>query len=591
MTSCRPALLRALFLLAAIWSAASPAQEPQGIAQPWRIELDAPQEVRTLLEEHLDIYRFRNRPGIDAEMLQRLVARSAPDAAALLATAGYFTPAIEVRQEADAGSGIPAIIIRVSTGPVARIATTDIRIAGTITGNPAEASRIDQSKRNWRLQPGAAFRQQDWDGAKEALLREFVFEGYPAARIAASSAEVDPETARVAIAVTVDSGPLFRFGATRVEGLQRYPRALVDNLQRFRSGERYSHDAVVHYQSALQSSGFFRSASVSVDTDPAQAGAATVHVRVVEHPEKKIDLGAGFSTDTGPRGEASFTHYNTLRPGWQGSTRLRLDAKEQTFNGELALTPEADGWRNRIGAEFLHSDIENLVNRSIGVTARRSWISQEKEHDWALKFQIEEQAPTAGPVDNLQALTLNYSWTRRQVDDLLRPRRGHLVNLQLGGASESLLSTRSFARAYGRGLYIQPLGRADRIHFRGELGGVWANAREGIPTEFLFRAGGDQSVRGYDYESLGVEQGASIVGGRFLGVATVEYQHDFSAQWGGALFVDAGDAADTPSALQPVYGYGVGLRWITPAGSLNLDIAQPKDAGKVRFHFTLGVRF
>ena len=105
--------------------------------------------------------------------------------------------------------------------------------------------------------------------------------------------------------------------------------------------------------------------------------------------EKKIDLGVGYSTDTGVRGEALFTHYNTLRPGWQGSTKLRLDAKEQTFNGELALTPETSGWRNRLDAEALHSDIENLITRRYGVTAQRAWRSPEKEHDWALKFQVE----------------------------------------------------------------------------------------------------------------------------------------------------------------------------------------------------------
>jgi translocation and assembly module TamA len=582
-----------MLLMAALWAAGAQAQETrtQADVAAWRIELDAPQDVRRLLEEHLDIYRFRNRPGIDADMLQRLVVRSKPDATALLATEGYFTPAIAVSQQNASPDGIPVISIQVRTGPLARVSTADIRITGTITGNPADAPRISQIRQRWPLQPGAAFRQSDWESAKEALLREFMFDGYPAARIASSSAEVDPEPAQVAIAVTIDSGPLFRFGRTEVEGLQRYPRELVANLQRFRSGERYSHEAVVRYQSELQASGFFRSASVSVDTDPGQAAAATVRVRLAEQPEKKIELGVGYSTDTGPRGEASFTHYNTLRPGWQGSTKLRLDAKEQTFNGELALTPEADGWRNRLGAEAQRSDIENLVNRSFGITARRSWISPEKEHDWAIKFQTEEQSLTAGPVDTLNALTLNYSWTRRRVDDLLRPRQGHLINLQLGGASESLLSTRSFARAYGRGLYILPVGRVDRIHLRGELGGVWANAREGIPTEFLFRAGGDQSVRGYDYQSLGVEQGTSIVGGRFLGVATIEYQHDFTPQWGGALFIDSGDAADSPSALQPVHGYGAGLRWITPAGSLNLDVAQPSNGGKVRFHFTLGARF
>jgi len=488
-------------------------------------------------------------------------------------------------------AGMTTVLIRVITGPVARVAAADISVTGAIAGEPNEVERIARAKQRWRLKVETPFRQSAWDDAKEALLREFRFDGYPAARITSSAAEVDPEAARVTIKVAIDSGPLFRYGATQIDGLQRYPRNIVENLQRFRSGERYSYEAVVRYQTELQTSGFFRSASVAVDTDPAQAAAAPVRVRVVEHPLMKIDLGAGFSTDTGLRGEASFTHHNTLQPGWQSSTKLRLDSKEQAVNAELALTPEAGGWRNRLGVEAERSDIENLVSRTLGLTAQRAWRTPEEEHNWALKFQTEEQSLTAGPVDNLSALSLNYAWTLRGVDDLLRPRRGHMINLQLGGASAALLSTRSFMRGYGRGLYILPVGRADRVHLRGELGAVWASARDGIPSEFLFRAGGDQSVRGYDYESLGVREGSAVVGGRFLGVATIEYQHDFTAQWGGAMFIDAGNAADSPSELRPVYGYGVGVRWITPAGSLNLDIAQPEDAGKVRLHFTLGVRF
>jgi len=586
---CRSAMrICVLLLFAALWTTAAAAQDGS-IA--WRIELDAPADVRPLLEEHLDLYSYRGRPGVDDDMLQRLVARSAADARALLSAAGYFSPQIEV-QEAPAADGTTTIRIRVSTGPVARVAAVNIRITGAIADDPAEAGRIAHAKQRWRLQTEAPFRQSSWSEAKEALLRDFLFDGYPAARIASSAAEVDPETARVTIQVAVDSGPLFRYGATQIDGLRRYPRSIVENLQHFRSGERYSHEAVVRYQTELQASGFFRSASVSVDADPAQAAAAAVRVRVVEHPVMKIELGAGYSTDTGVRGEALFTHYNTLQPGWQGSSKLKFDTKEQKLNAELALTPEAGGWRNRLGVAAEHTDIENLVTRNLSATAQRSWRTPEQEHNWAVKLQTEEQSLTAGPVDSLMALSLNYSWTLREVDDLLRPRRGYLLNLQLGGASEALLSTRSFSRGYGRGLYIVPVGRADRIHLRGELGAVWANEREGIPSEFLFRAGGDQSVRGYAYESLGVKEGSSVVGGRFLGVATVEYQHDFTAQWGGAMFIDAGNAADSPSELRPVYGYGVGVRWITPAGSLNLDVAQPKqENGKIRLHFTLGVRF
>ncbi|MCW5604374.1 MAG: BamA/TamA family outer membrane protein [Burkholderiales bacterium] len=568
------------------WFVAALAQET-GYA--WRIELDAPPDVQPLLEKHMDIYRYRGRPEVDAALLNRLVARAAADARQLLTTEGYFSPQVDTRSAYE--QGVNVVHIRVVPGEAARVVAAEVRVTGAIADDPGENTRIAPIRERWRLPAGSAFRQSAWDDAKDALLREFIFDGYPAARVAASEALVDSQSGTVSLTVTVDSGPLFRFGPLEIIGLERYPRTIVENLSRIRAGERYTYDAMLRYQSELQASGFFESASVTVDPDPAHASSAPVVVRVTEYPVKKLDFSIGYSTDTGPRGGIAFTHHNTLRPGWQGLAKLQLDMKQQMLDGELALTPEASGWRNRLGLEAARSDVENLVTRRLGLTARRSWRTPEDEHDFALKFQTEKQAVTAGPVDNLKALTLNYSWTLRRVDDLLRPRRGYLLNLQLGGAAEPLLSTRSFVRGYTRALYIVPFGREDRLHLRGELGAVLAEARDGIPSEFLFRAGGDQSIRGYAYQSLGVPSGAAILGARYLGIATVEYQHDFTAQWGGALFVDAGNATDTLSGFRPVYGYGVGVRWITPAGAINFDIARAHETGKLRLHFTLGARF
>lgn len=586
MMFCRSVCRITALLILSGWLVTALAQET---AYTWHIELDAPKTVHPLLEKYLDIYRYRGRAEVDAALLDRLVARTPPEVRELLATEGYFLPQVEVTSTGDQNAGL--VRLRVVTGPPAVITTADIKITGTITTDSAANPNATQLSERWRLPPGSLFRQNAWDNAKDALLRELVFKGYPAARITASTAEVDPQSGQVAVAVSIDSGPLFHFGPLQITGLQRYPKTGVENLKSFREGQRYDFDAILYYQTLLQSSGYFQNVSVTVNPDPAGAAAAPVVVRVVEHPEKKVDLGVGYSTDTLYRSEATFTDNNTFRPGWQGLARIRLDTKEQLVEAGIALTPEPGGWRNHLGAEAKHSDIENLVSRVNGVTAKRSWRSSEKELDWALKFQVEEQSLEAGPVDHLEALTLNYSWTLRRVDDLLRPKRGHMLNLQLGGASAEMLSTRSFVRGYSRALYILPFSITDRIHLRGEFGAVWADARDGIPSEFLFRTGGDQSVRGYEYQSLGVKQGSSTLGGRFLGVATVEYQHDFTPQWGGAVFVDAGNAADSFSKLQPVYGYGVGVRWITSAGSINLDVARAQETGEFRLHFTMGARF
>jgi translocation and assembly module TamA len=112
-----------------------------------------------------------------------------------------------------------------------------------------------------------------------------------------------------------------------------------------------------------------------------------------------------------------------------------------------------------------------------------------------------------------------------------------------------------------------------------------------VPSTFLFRAGGDQSVRGYAYQELGVREDDATVGGRYLATGSAELQYWFKPPWGMAVFYDAGNAADNLADLKPKVGYGVGARWRSPAGPINVDVAYGKAVHKVRLHFSLGFTF
>ncbi len=101
-------------------------------------------------------------------------------------------------------------------------------------------------------------------------------------------------------------------------------------------------------------------------------------------------------------------------------------------------------------------------------------------------------------------------------------------------------------------------------------------------------------MRGYGYQSLGVQQGGAISGARYVTTGTLEIDHWLAPrwpQWGVAAFVDAGNAANTFAQLSPVVGYGVGARWRSPVGTLDLDVAHGVQNGTTRIHFSLGVSF
>jgi hypothetical protein len=123
--------------------------------------------------------------------------------------------------------------------------------------------------------------------------------------------------------------------------------------------------------------------------------------------------------------------------------------------------------------------------------------------------------------------------------------------VQFAAAGKAVASTQDFLKTYGQYQLWIPLGADDQILLRAEAGRTFAASREGIPEDFLFRAGGSRSVRGYVYESLGVQEGDAIVGGRYLATGSAEYIHWFRPQWGGAVFFDVGDAADSVKDWEP----------------------------------------
>ena len=138
---------------------------------------------------------------------------------------------------------------------------------------------------------------------------------------------------------------------------------------------------------------------------------------------------------------------------------------------------------------------------------------------WGVNFEHEERKTPLEPVIELDTLSTTYTWIRRDVDEIINPRRGNVIELEgTVGASGSNMNE-AFVRGYSRVSQYLPVGQRDVLILRGELGAVKADTADIVPTRFLFRTGGSTTVRGYDYESLGVSQGGAIVGGRALALA------------------------------------------------------------------------
>lgn len=506
----------------------------------------------------------------------------------ILATEGYFSPAIAILDQDD------GCVLRLDGGIRTTIASTTVRIAGDL--DAAERATLVAS---WSLPVGQPFRQAAWSSAKEDLLARLLAADHPAARLVDSRADIDPQAQGAHLLADYDAGPRYRFGPLQIEGLERYKPELVARYNHAVSpGDPYRAEHLATLQRVLQSTPYFSSVQVELDRDrgPEAVDAdgrisAPVRVRLRERQPHVLGFGAGASSNTGARVETTYHTADLFRQAWELNSGLRLEQKKQSLYADVFLPPDSLRYRHNFGALVERTDIEGLRTERTSIGAQRIQQRGQVEMRLSLNWQEERKHPDGVPASTDRALVANGQWTWRNVDRVLDPRSGAVLQAQIGGAGKALLSDRDFLRVHGRGQAYFALGRHDILTLRAEAGYTFASSRQGIPQDYLFRAGGTGSVRGYAYQSLGVREGAAIVGGRYLATASIEETHWLDEQWGIAVFADAGDAVDQLRHVHPALGYGLGARWKSPAGPIAVDLAWGQRRQGLQLHFALAIPF
>lgn len=542
-------------------------------AQAGELRLDAPADIRDLLTPWLP----DNADG--SPQLQKQLAE-------ILATEGYFSPTFASESSDD------DLHLRIDPGPRTEVTELSLNIEG-----PVAPERREKLHAQWALPVGRPFRQADWNEAKQQVLADLLAEEHAAARLLDSQAEIDPATRSAHLHAHFDAGPRYRFGALRIEGLQRYDAELVARYNRsVHLDSPYRETAVNQLLANLQSTPYFSSVRAELLTEEAEntedgSLRAPLRVQLRERQPHRIALGGGASSNTGARLEANFSSADLLGHAWELDSGLRLEQKRQLAYGDVFLPPDEKQRRNSLGLMGERTDIQNLRTERVAFGIQQIQQRGRVEQRLSLNWQHELREPDdASPVTS-RALAPNAMWTWRAVDSLIEPRQGTVIQMQIGGGAKSLLSDQNFLRLHARWQQYIALGRHDTLSLRAEIGRTYADSRLHIPQDYLFRTGGSGSVRGYAYQSLGIKEGSATVGGRYLAVGSAEFTHWLDDAWGLAGFIDAGDAVDVLQNARLAVGYGLGARWKSPAGPLGIDLAYGQRTGKLQIHFALAIPF
>ena len=584
----------------AVIDAAASAPSTGGV----RISVDAPAELKTLLERHLDVVRLGRltREEVDDTEWSRLIDATPAQVKTLLQTEGYFAATVMLEREPRRAAGEADIVrLRVQEGPRARVSRVTLEAQGELerdaaAGNSLALSTLAQLRAAWALPSGAAFRNDSWSDAKSAALARLRATGYAMAAWDGTAAEVDLARNSVRLFLVVDSGPLFRYGSLQIEGLAAHDSDTVAHLLAVQRGAPVTESLLLDFQDRLQKSGLFEGVNVSLDADPASAGQARIVVRAKEAPLQVYTFGVGISANNGPR--ASVEHVYRRVFGYPASSRLKVELgkKRQASDAEISTHPQDGLYRYLLGGavERLLSDDDAVLSQRVRLGRTQDKASVERLH--FAEFERSLRTTEQGARNNSVALSLNFHGAWRDLDSQVLPTRGVSLATQVGaGRSRSNSGVDgNFTRAHGRLIGYWPLGQSWYGQARIEVGQAFAPASVAVPESQKWRAGGDESVRGYGYRSLGPLVGGVVGSGNAIATASVELARPFLANmpslWG-AFFVDVGGADNEVGAIKPYTGYGMGLRWRSPVGPLRLDYAWARETGKGRLHFTVGIAF
>lgn len=401
------------------------------------------------------------------------------------------------------------------------------------------------------------------------------------------------ESYSAAAILEYDSGTRYKMGEINIQQDPHVLREeLVRRLMEAPAGEKYNAEQLVRIQDRLSSSSYFK----QVEARPrlSEAEDKTIPVDISLKPSKRhhFSLSYGFVTDEGFRSKLAYTNRWWNDRGHRLGAETRLSQSEQGISANYQVPREhpSNEWLRFTGS-FRQRDVDTFQTREgrIGIneSKRRPWgimedrfISLSREN-----FDVGNEQGTG------TFLVPGIRWNRRVVDNELYPDQGLDLSLEIKGATDAILSDTSFARTLFHAHYLQALGFGFRSFLRADLGAMWVDRFRELPPAERFFTGGDNSIRGYDFQELGpVNDKGDVIGGTYLGVVSLEVEKYLTEKWGIAGFVDTGNAFGGPGSSTGLKtGAGVGLRWRSPVGPVRIDLAHPLDKSDTLFRIHLRI--
>lgn len=521
---------------------------------------------------------------LNEAQIKRLHQQAPDDIRGALQPFGYYEPEIESRLEGSAPDWVAHYDVKL--GPSTRVSAVDTQFQG----DGADFEPLQQRMRRLPLKLDERLNHADYEATKKRMSDAALANGFLDARWAVSELRVEPQKREAQAILHLDTGPRYFFGPVTVEQEGLDP-AFVRRYIDIHPGTPFDPQKLLDLQFRLSDLGYFQ----AVDIDPRREDAdeerrVPIDIRTTPRARTRYDFGVGYGTDTGARVSIGTDWRRINKYGHTINTDFRLSEIKNTLAGKYNIplgSEPGESLSFNASAETEKLEDGDTKKYTLGASLNR------QPGDWTRRLYVEfahEESDFGKTSTNADLLTPGLTLTRSVTDDPIYTRRGWFLSGDVHGALHNVLSTTSFlqTRVTARAV-ASPMWRL-RFIGRAEIGYSIVEEFGELPASQRFFAGGDQSVRGYSYQSLGPKDSdGNVVGGKYLSVFSLESEYRVWGNWGAALFADAGGADDKPGP-EPSVGIGAGIRYRAPIGSLQFDLAHPLDGDESPVRIHIGVR-
>ncbi|MGB5444238.1 MAG: autotransporter assembly complex family protein [Psychromonas sp.] len=499
---------------------------------------------------------------------------------------GYYQMQVEIEVAGKVGK--QTVTLKVKLGEPTRISEMNLQLIGEGKDDPDFIKIV----KNFPLKVNSILNHGRYEDGKSRLKKLAQRKGYFDSKFDKATIEVTSENNTAIANIWFNTGMRHQFGEMQIP--DDLPAAkFIDALKKFKTGDPYDARILSKFNAEANETGYFKNIAIVPEIQNKQGLLIPLVVVAKMRPTDSFSAGLGVSTDEGVRGKFGWSRpwVNKYGHSLEADVVASLDEQEVSLTYNIPIDEPLYHYYSVQGGYKVVDSNDTDTTQYLFTVGRHKRL----EDGWLRNIFIsyDNESGTQGQEDfSAQLIMPGISFSRSRSQGGMNPTSGEALQFSVKVANEIWLASSDLINVYGKAKFLRTYDKHQFLSTT-ELGATFASSIDDIPSSIRYFTGGDQSIRGYSYESIAPEdEDGYLIGGRYLGVQSIEYRYPVAQNWKLATFIDAGTATNDFSDPISV-GSGIGAVWSSPIGPIRFYLATPVNNSDTtidqwKIHFMIG---